>query len=305
MSANNPLISIILLCYNQEQFVAEAVDGVLGQSYRPLEIVIFDDCSSDGTADVIASRLAISLPRSDVRFIRNSSNMTWPACYRRGLDITEGSFVVISCGDDVMLPEMVSEVAKVWLQQSVSLVTTNALYIDSHSSSLDRFHLALDAVPDTSFETLARDGANTCCFGASMGFERDLYTRYGWPHDVLGAEDIMFPFYAYLEKGVQFISRPLLKYRVHSANTSLSLIAEKSDLRGQLTAHERAFNGHMAHAVMMQDMLTRLSVEQPNRYSELEKRISPLLTIQTVEMAKKLVRTRIKLYELDHPSPTV
>jgi hypothetical protein len=105
----------------------------------------------------------------------------------------------------------------------------------------------------------------------------------------------MLPFYAYLVKGARFIEKPLLKYRVHSGNTSLSLIEEKQDEAGRLLARERSFFQHVAHALLMQEVLTRLSVEQPARYAEMARRIAPLLTIQTIEMAKKLVKARIEL----------
>ena len=108
----------------------------------------------------------------------------------------------------------------------------------------------------------------------------------------------MFPFYAYLLKGARFIGRPLLKYRVHAENTSLSLIAEKSDGMAKLITLERILSGHLAHAVFMQDELARLGGLMPGRYRELASKITPLLTIQTVEMAKKLVRARMQLEKL-------
>jgi hypothetical protein len=110
--------------------------------------------------------------------------------------------------------------------------------------------------------------------------------------------DIMLPFYAYLLKGACFIRKPLLKYRVHDQNGSLSLIAERSDELGRLRTHERIFYGHIAHALAMQEALDGLSLTMPARYTELAPKIGPLLTIQTVEMAKKLVRTRRELWEL-------
>jgi glycosyltransferase involved in cell wall biosynthesis len=67
----NPLISVILACYNQERFVAEAVKGVLSQTYAPLDIVIIDDCSNDRTSDIIKAELARHPARSDIRFVRN------------------------------------------------------------------------------------------------------------------------------------------------------------------------------------------------------------------------------------------
>src|SRR5262245_15192565 len=128
VEAENPLISIVLLCFNQEKFVAEALDGVLRQTYLPLDIVIVDDNSSDATADIIAATLAEHPDHSDIRFIHNPRNMQWRAAMDVGLQMARGAFIVISCGDDIMLPEMVAEMVAIWRSEKVSLVTANAYY---------------------------------------------------------------------------------------------------------------------------------------------------------------------------------
>lgn len=46
------LVSVVMPVYNRERYVAEAIESLLGQSYRPLEIVVVDDGSTDGSADV-------------------------------------------------------------------------------------------------------------------------------------------------------------------------------------------------------------------------------------------------------------
>ena len=46
---NKPLISFLLLTYNQENYIQDAINGALAQTYSPLEIIISDDCSTDGT----------------------------------------------------------------------------------------------------------------------------------------------------------------------------------------------------------------------------------------------------------------
>src|SRR5215203_6077215 len=131
----NPLISIILLCYRHEKYVAEAVEGVLAQTYSPLDIIVVDDCSPDSTAEIIAAKLA---DRPDVHFIRNAKNMTWWGSCEMALNAAQGEFIVLSCGDDIMLPDMVAHMADVWRGEKVSLVTTNVEYIDEHSSLLGR-----------------------------------------------------------------------------------------------------------------------------------------------------------------------
>jgi glycosyltransferase involved in cell wall biosynthesis len=299
LDTKDQLLSVILLCYNHEKFVAEALDGVLSQTYWPLDIVIVDDCSSDGTAEIIDAKLSGRADRADVRFIRNPQNLQWWAACEIALKAAQADFIVLSCGDDVMLPDMVANMAGVWRKDNVSLVTTNVQYIDEDSNLLGRTARDCNAPADDSFETLARDGANACCFGAAIGFEREIYSTFGLPPAHLGAFDIMLPFYAYLLKGARFVRKPLLKYRVHGQNSSLSLIAEKSNGVERLLANERIFNCHLAHAVFMQEELDRLSEAMPERYRDLAKKIGPLLTIQTVEMAKKLVKTRIELQQVD------
>jgi glycosyltransferase involved in cell wall biosynthesis len=293
----NPLISLVLACYNQEKFVAEAVRGVLSQTYTPLDIVIVDDCSTDRTPEIIKAELARHPARSDIRFVRNEQNLTTRVSSPMTLGLTKGKFVVIGCGDDIMLPDMIAEMAKVWIQDDVSLVIVNASYIDKDSHSLNRFYRDPNVRADDSFETLARDGVNACCFGPVMGFERELYDIFGWPPAYLTAADIMFPFYAYLRKGARFIEQPLLKYRVNAGNTSLSLGAEKSEGLEQLITLERIHYVHLAHALFMREQFYGLRGRMPERYAELEPKIAPLLAIQTAETARKFVQSRIKLDE--------
>jgi glycosyltransferase involved in cell wall biosynthesis len=280
-----PLITIILLCYNQQNFVAEAVGGVLSQTYSPLEIFIFDDCSTDRTADVIKRTIADHAWRHDIRFIRNPENKSANIVCRMGLSMAKGEFIFVSHGDDIMLPNMVEEMVKARIAEGVSLVTANAYYIDENSRPLNRTFRDPTQPADDSFETLARDGTNACCFGPAIGFE-----KFDWVPRYLRAYDIMYPFYAYLLNGARFLNKSLLGYRVHGQNTSLSLAAEKARPAEKAKIEERIFLGHLAHAVLMEEELSRLSAEAPERYGPIAERIMPLLAIQQAEMAKKLIR---------------
>lgn len=299
ISAERPLISVVMLCYNHEKFVVEALEGVLAQNYSPLDIIIVDDCSQDQTANLIAAELAKVPHRSDIRFIRNSVNKKLLGAREVGFVAARGSFIIDTCDDDIMLPHMVAEMVDAWRAKNVSLVTANAEYIDAQSKPLGRTARDPDIPADDSFETLVRDGSNACCFGASIGFERAVYEIFGMPPAHLDNIDIMLPFYAYILKGAYFLPKPLLKYRVHGQNASLSLTAERSDELGRLRTYERIFYNHLAHAVVMLEEIDRLNEKMPDRYRELAPKIIPLLNIQTTEMAKKLVRNRVELRRLE------
>jgi hypothetical protein len=111
----------------------------------------------------------------------------------------------------------------------------------------------------------------------------------------LEALDIMGPFQAYLLKGARFLKTPLFKYRVHSNNTSHSLIYERLQGTARLEAAEHMHYLHLAHALYMQDLIRKIKADDPARYSPLAERIEPLLQSQLEDMARRLVNTRVAL----------
>lgn len=298
--ADTPLVSIICLTYNHERFVSQALRGILAQAYRPLEIIIMDDGSTDSTVHIISRELSNHPDRTDIRLVRNERNLGELGRQNtiKGIGLSTGNFIILAAGDDEMLPSSTQEMVDVWISENASLVTVNAAYIDEDSNELGRYYQDLDGPHDDSFETLLRDGANATCFGAGIGFERALYDEFGWQPDYLKAYDIALPFHAYLAKGARFIPKVLLKYRVHNRNTSLSLEVARSEGIDALLAEEQIYYGHLAHAFYMESELQRLRQTDPSRFSEVATFAEPLLSIQQVEMGRKLVNARIRLNEL-------
>jgi glycosyltransferase involved in cell wall biosynthesis len=296
--SRSPQVSILCVTYKQERFVLDAVRSLLQQNYSPLDIVILDDASPDATADIISAELGRHPHRTDIRFIRNEQNLGARGNILKGLALAKGEFIILSCGDDIMLPTRVEKMVKVWREEKVSLVATNAIYIDESSAELDRFYRRPGEPYDETFETLARDGGNALCFGASLGFERRLFDEAGWPRGHPTVLDIMLPFSAYLANGARFIPEPLLKYRVNSQNTSLSLAAEMSSGIDKLTIEFEIFCCHLEQSFLMEAELDRLNRANPVRFHKIARRIKPLVAVQTSEMARKLVRTRAELRKL-------
>lgn len=85
------MISVVITCYNQAHFLAEAIESVLGQTYRNFEIIVVDDGSRDDPAKV-ASRY------SEARFIDQKHHGA-AAARSLGLRESEGSYVVFLDAD--------------------------------------------------------------------------------------------------------------------------------------------------------------------------------------------------------------
>jgi glycosyltransferase involved in cell wall biosynthesis len=92
-----PLVSVIIPVFNGEAFLREAVQSVLDQKYSPVEIIVVDDGSTDGTANV-----ARSLPEN-VRYLRQS-NQGPAAARNRGIEHARGSLIAFTDADDLWPP---------------------------------------------------------------------------------------------------------------------------------------------------------------------------------------------------------
>jgi GT2 family glycosyltransferase len=97
-----PLVSVVLPCHDAEEHLPEALESVLGQSHRRLEVVAVDDGSRDGTAALLAEAA-----RNDarVRVLTHPGNQGIVAALNRGVAAARGDFVARMDADDVCLPE--------------------------------------------------------------------------------------------------------------------------------------------------------------------------------------------------------
>ena len=95
------LVSTIIPVHNRSDLLREAVASVLAQTYRPIEIVIVDDGSTDDTA-AVAEALARSNPESIL--VIHQPNAGPGAARQRGLDRARGSFIQFLDSDDLLLP---------------------------------------------------------------------------------------------------------------------------------------------------------------------------------------------------------
>lgn len=101
----NPLVSIIIPCYNAEPWIGECLDSAIAQTYRPLEVIIIDDGSTDGSLGVI-KRYAQQHP--DLIQYETGPNRGGCAARNRGFALSKGEYVMFLDADDTMEPETIA-----------------------------------------------------------------------------------------------------------------------------------------------------------------------------------------------------
>jgi glycosyltransferase involved in cell wall biosynthesis len=102
---HRPLATVVIINYNYEKFVAAAIDSALAQSYEPLEVVVVDDGSTDGSRTVIARY------KDRVRTVLQD-NGGQGSTYNTGWRAAQGEFVLFLDSDDVLTKEAVAKVVQ-------------------------------------------------------------------------------------------------------------------------------------------------------------------------------------------------
>lgn len=97
-----PRVSVMIITWNQQCFIREAVESALRQDYDNLEVVVADDGSTDATPDIIRA-LALEFP-GRLKPVLNQRNMGITANSNTGLQHCSGELVAFMGGDDVLLP---------------------------------------------------------------------------------------------------------------------------------------------------------------------------------------------------------
>ena len=109
-----PLITFILFAYNQERFIREALESALAQTYSPLEIIVFDDFSTDNTFQII-QRIALEYHgRHILKVFRNSINLGIGGSVNNAIESSKGDLIVFAAGDDISLPNRTDILFEAW-----------------------------------------------------------------------------------------------------------------------------------------------------------------------------------------------
>jgi glycosyltransferase involved in cell wall biosynthesis len=215
-----PLMSLLLFAYRQERYIEAAVRSALAQTYQPLEIIISDDCSPDGTFAVIERVVAEYRGPHRVRINRNPMNLGMGAHYQRVLGMAEGRYLVLAAGDDISSPSRVEEVAALAAQDP----EPGIIYSDMTIINLDGAVVG----PYTHYYSEADINqldkfvwGDATIFGASYSISRQLYSRFDTIMAFNEIEDRTLIFRAHLlGKRIVYLPKPLVSWRTSGRSST-------------------------------------------------------------------------------------
>lgn len=101
---NDILVSVIIPCYNAAKYVEQAVRSIMEQSYKNLEILVANDCSTDETLEILKK---LACEDSRIKVINNEVNLQIVKTLNKLIDLSNGKYIARMDADDISLPDRI------------------------------------------------------------------------------------------------------------------------------------------------------------------------------------------------------
>ena len=119
----NPLVSVVMPCYNASLFIAESIESVISQSYQNWELLVIDDCSKDNSVEIIQG---YQVKDNRIKLIRNIIPSGSPAEPRNiGIEHSQGEFIAFLDSDDIWTSDKLKSQLAKFQEGSYDIVYTN------------------------------------------------------------------------------------------------------------------------------------------------------------------------------------
>ncbi len=242
-----PLVSIVIPCYDQARFVRQAVESCLAQDYDALEIIVVDDGSSDN----VQGALGELLQSPHLKFLQQKNRGVSEA-RNTGIAAASGEFLKFLDADDWLAPTIVSkQVAMLRADPSLGFVYCDRVRVDEADQPLEAQPIAdYDAnLSGDLFALLLRGGFFP---PFTVLLPRAVLERVGtFDSQFAGTEDYdLWLRITGMGYAVQFLSEPLGYYRRQTASVSRDSAYMQAQTRAVLSKIVAAFPERTANALV-------------------------------------------------------
>jgi glycosyltransferase involved in cell wall biosynthesis len=282
-------VSVIITSFNQKKYLVEAIESVINQTYQPYEIIIADDCSTDGSQVLIKEY--VKQHPTLLRAFFHKANLGIPNNRNFSLKKVNGDLISFLDGDDRLLPKKIeSEIEILERHPEVSLVFSNYYYIDEFGQRTGLW--AKYNSPPSGYvfkDAFSRNWPNNSLYRNEL-VDFQALKQIGFYNGTL-----QHPYYEDWDLKIRFTNKfkvaycpiPLAEYRIHQIS-----ISKKANSESHLKAIKNIYkiNSHLLENLSASD---RLEVEKKlfNLFNRLE-------ILATLEKGHKMVAIRRHLSTL-------
>lgn len=210
------MISIVAPVYNVEKYLEQFIESVLHQTYTDFELVLVEDCATDGSLQ-ICKRYAAQDAR--IRVLAQSVNSGVAKARNRGMDETKGEYITLADSDDY-LPDNALEILYTKMLESDADIVYGGFYkVIEPKMTIVRKNFHCKAKSYNREQAIAAHLNYRVLYGFPWGklFKKGILQGVRDPEDMSSGDDGVFSFRAlYNAQTVDFISEPVYYYRLRA-----------------------------------------------------------------------------------------
>lgn len=133
MTYQNETVSVIIPVYNAERYISDTIESVLNQTYKDIEIVLVDDCSTDNSRKIIEAYANLN---SGIVYHLQKENGGAAVARNTALSIANGRYVAFLDSDDLWLPEKIKKQMNLLKQNSAGICFTAIEMINENGETI-------------------------------------------------------------------------------------------------------------------------------------------------------------------------
>lgn len=236
MQSSQPLVSVVIACYNHEQFVQDAIQSVIDQTYNNIELIIIDDGSKDSSVAKIKEMIELCERRFTRFEFRSRANIGLSATLNEALEWCQGKYYSPFASDDQMLNYKTSiQVKFLENNNNFAAVFGGVQLIDENNKKLEKI---LNKAKSYSFEDIIMHRHDI--LAPTQMIRKEAIEKVGGYNSNLFIEDWYMWLLLSREDDIFSMNEILALYRQHHNNISKNL---KEMQQGRLEILE-SFRSH-------------------------------------------------------------
>lgn len=220
----NPLVTVIVPAYNHEKYIEDCLRSVVEQTYDNLEIIVFNDGSTDSTDLVIKNFINLSV--REITYI-SKTNEGLCKTLNRGLKTSKGKYITLIASDDLWLPSKIEEQVRfLEANSNIGLLFSDAYFLVNEVKTLKKYSdyktrlkkLFKNSIQNANiYESLLSDNV---ILALTVMVRNECFTTVGFFDESLKYEDYDMWLRISKHYPIAYIDQVLAYYRVHDTNVS-------------------------------------------------------------------------------------